>query len=136
MSDAISRAEALTSDFAAIVESWGKSLAQPKTEFTRDSSILRFELAYEVGWKLLPTLLREQGYEANSPRQAFQRAFATGWIRNEEIWDDIIRARNKAVHVYREVEAEALFKQLAQFHDAFQQLVKAIPQTGVFTSTA
>lgn len=86
----------------------------------------QIELAYEVGWKLLQTLLREQGYEVNSPRQAFQHAFAIGWIRDEEIWDDIIRARNNAVHVYREAEAEALFANLKRFHEAFRQLLDAI----------
>jgi nucleotidyltransferase substrate binding protein (TIGR01987 family) len=127
MNDISSKERALKADFATIVESWGKSLAQPKTEFTRDSAILRFELAYEVSWKLLQGLLRRQGYEVNSPRQAFERAFALEWIRDEEIWDDIIRARNKAVHVYRETEAEALFQDLARFHHAFQELGKGLP---------
>ena len=108
------------------MENWGKSLTAPKTEFTRDSAILRFELAFEVGWKLLQTLLREQGYEVGSPRQAFQSAFSVGWIRDEEIWDDIIRARNSAVHVYREADAEALYGDLKRFHDAFEDLHEAI----------
>ena len=101
-------------------------MAEPKTEFTRDSAILRFELAFEVGWKLLQILLREQGHEVNSPRQAFEHAFAVGWIRDEVIWDDIIRARNNAVHVYREADAEALFASLKRFHEAFEQLRTAI----------
>jgi nucleotidyltransferase substrate binding protein (TIGR01987 family) len=120
------KVQALRNDFAKVIASWGKSLAESKTEFTRDSAILRFELAYEVGWKLLQTLLREQGYETSSPRQAFERAFAIGWIRDEEIWDDIIQARNNAVHVYREADAEALFANFKRFHEAFEQLRKAI----------
>ena len=126
MSNPSQKAKALQNDFATIVASWGKSLAQSKTEFTRDSAILRFELAYEVGWKLLQTLLREQGYQVSSPRQAFQRAFAIGWIRNEEIWDDVIRARNNAVHIYREADAEALFADLPRFHELFRQLLDAV----------
>jgi O-phosphoseryl-tRNA(Cys) synthetase len=39
---------------------------------------LRFELTFEVAWKLCQRLVREQGLEANSPRQAFQQAFF-GW---------------------------------------------------------
>ena len=126
MSDTNPKATALRKDFAAVVTNWQRSLAEPKTEFTRDSAILRFELAFEVGRKLLQILLREQGYEVNSPRQAFEHAFAVGWIRDEEIWDDIIRARNNAVHVYREADAEALFSNLKRFHEAFEQLGKAI----------
>jgi nucleotidyltransferase substrate binding protein (TIGR01987 family) len=127
MTKPMPRGDALRQDFTTIVASWAKSLAQSKTEFTRDSAILRFELAYEVGWKLLQSVLREQGYEVNSPRQAFQRAFAMGWASDEEIWDDIIRARNNAVHIYREADAEALFKNLKRFLQAFEQLLKTIP---------
>lgn len=104
----------------------GEALRQPKTEFTRDSAILRFELTYEVTWKLLQALLREEGYEVNSPRQAFQRAFAIGWIGDEQIWDDIIRARNAAVHVYREADAERLFGELEQYQRAFDQLANSL----------
>lgn len=121
------RTDALRADFAAIVTKWEEALRQPKTTFTRDSAILRFELAYEVTWKLLQVLLREQGFEVNSPRQAFERAFAIGWIGDEQIWDEIIRARNSAVHVYREADAELLFAELERFHRAFAQLARSLP---------
>lgn len=105
----------------------GRSFASAKTEFTRDSAILRFKLAYEVTWKLLQLLLREQGYEVLSPRQAFQQAFAIGWIADEVVWDDIIRARNTAVHVYRESEVEALYRELAGFQKHSRRLVARSP---------
>ena len=127
MSPSVSKSVPLKADFAAVLKGWRKSLEEPKTEFTRDSAILRFELAYEVSWKLLQVLLREQGYEVNSPRQAFQQAFSIGWVRDEEVWDDVIRARNMATHVYREADAEALFARLSNFHEAFAQLAKALP---------
>lgn len=127
MTPAKPRIDALRSDFAAIVASWGEALNQPKTEYTRDSAILRFELAYEVTWKLLQLLLREEGHEVNSPRQAFERAFAIGWITDETLWDTMIRARNTAVHVYREADAERLFNTLKRFQGAFANLVKSLP---------
>ena len=127
MNDSEAKLTALCSDFTRIVRSWREALDQPKTEFTRDSAILRFELAYEVTWKLLQMLLREQGFEVSSPRQAFQRAFTVGWINDEELWDDIIRARNAAVHVYREEDAEALYKKLDSFQQAFESLKVSIP---------
>lgn len=121
------RSDALRSDFAAILESWRQALCEPKSEFTRDSAILRFELAYEVTWKLLQTLSRDQGYEVHSPRQAFQHAFTLGWISDEQVWDDVIRARNRAVHVYREADAERLFQELEAFHQAFAELAGSLP---------
>jgi nucleotidyltransferase substrate binding protein (TIGR01987 family) len=83
-------------------------------------------LTFEVGWKVVQLLVREQGLDANSPRQASQQAFALGWITDEEVWADIIRARNTAVHVYREEYAEALYRELGRYYQAFEQLQAAI----------
>ncbi len=94
----------------------------------RDSAILRFELTFEVAWKLVQILVRAQGFEANSPRQAFQQAFTLGWISNEEIWADIIRARNTAVHVYRQEYAETLYNELSAYHQAFQELQNSLSE--------
>ncbi len=113
---------ALVEDFNHILTRWGEALIQPESDLTRDSAILRFELAFEVTWKLLQLLGREQGYEVNSPRQAFQQAFKLGWLTDEEVWADIIQARNTAVHVYREEYAQALYNELKRHYEAFLSL--------------
>jgi len=105
-----------------ILSRWGDALAQPQSDIVRDSAILRFELAFEVAWKLVQLLVREHGFEANSPRRAFQQAFTIGWISNEEVWADILRARNTAVHVYRQEYAQALYDELNKYYQAFQEL--------------
>jgi nucleotidyltransferase substrate binding protein (TIGR01987 family) len=118
--------EALKKDFEDILSRWREVLEQPESDVIRDSAILRFELTYEVAWKLVQLLAREQGYEVNSPRQAFQRAFSLGWISDEEIWADIIRARNTATHVYRQEYAEALYRELGKYYQAFEELRDAL----------
>lgn len=120
------RKQALRKDFESILSRWGKVLDQPENEIIRDAAILRFELAFEVGWKLVQLLAREQGYEVKSPRQAFQRAFTMGWITDEEVWADIVKARNTAVHVYRQEYAKVLYLKLANFYEAFQELKESV----------
>ena len=122
--------ESLEKDFEDILSRWGEVLGEPTSDIIRDSAILRFELTFEVAWKLVQLLAREQGYETNSPRQAFQQAFAMGWITDEEVWADIIKARNTAVHVYRQEYAEALYSQLGKYYQAFRQLKDAIMAEG------
>lgn len=112
----------LKADFDNILASWGKALHAPKSAMARDSAILRFELTYEVTWKLLQLVLEEQGFQVKSPRQSFQQAFSMGWFPDEEIWVDIMKARNTAVHVYREAYAEALYNQLHDYYQTFQEL--------------
>lgn len=120
------RKKALVEDMKNILSRWGDVLDQPESDLVRDAAILRFELAFEVTWKLIQFLAREQGYEVNSPRQAFQRAFSMGWITDEEVWADIIRARNTAVHVYRQEYARALYLELGPFYRAFRELWDAL----------
>ena len=117
-------------DLERIVAHWAEALAAMQaggTDRDRDSAILRFELAYEVAWKLLQRMARLQGLEAAGPRQAFSQAFRLGWIDDETAWFDIITARNLAVHVYREATATALAAELPRHLTAFQQLLAKLP---------
>lgn len=112
-------------DFDRILDQFAEVMATPKSELDsrdRDSGILRFELCYEVCWKLLQRMVRDQGYESNGPRSAFEKAFALGWIEDESVWHDIMKDRNTAVHVYREEWAEDLFRRLPDYEAAFQAL--------------
>jgi nucleotidyltransferase substrate binding protein (TIGR01987 family) len=116
-------------DFERILSQFAEVMATPASDLDsrdRDSGILRFELCYEVCWKLLQRLVRDQGYESNGPRSAFEKAFALGWIENESVWYDLMKDRNTAVHVYREEWAEALFLRLNAYMEAFQALRDAL----------
>ena len=117
-------------DFDHILEQFEEVMRIPAGERNsrdRDSGILRFELCFEVCWKLLQRLVRSEGYESNGPRSAFEKAFALGWIGDEAIWHDIIKDRNTAVHVYREEWAQELFDRLPDYLIAFRELRGALP---------
>ena len=113
-------------DFDSVVTRLSESLSLPTDGIVRDSAILRFELAYEAGWKCVRAFLREEGVEAASPRQVFSGAFRLGWVKDEVTWKEILEDRNLAVHVYREALADALFERLPTYRDQFIQLVEAL----------
>ena len=117
-------------DLANVVGRWREALTAWQaagSDRDRDSAILRFGLAYEVAWKHLQVLAREQGLESAGPRQAFENAFRLGWIEDEVIWRDVLTARNQAVHVYREAWAQALAERLPGLHVAFARLLERLP---------
>jgi nucleotidyltransferase substrate binding protein (TIGR01987 family) len=117
-------------DFERVLARWDESLVAWQSggsDRDRDSAILRFELTYEVAWKHLQSLARAQGLESAGPRQAFENAFRLGWIEDEVVWVDAIRARNAAVHAYREALAQELAASLPKLHAAFAALLKALP---------
>ena len=126
----MSTLEQSRTDFERIIVRWAEALAasaRTGSDRDRDSAILRFELAYEVAWKLLQRMARLQGLEAAGPREAFSQAFKLGWIEDETAWFDIITARNFAVHVYHEASATALAAELPRHLATFQQLLARLP---------
>lgn len=68
-----------------------------------------FELCYEQSWKLIQKKAAQDGKRINSPREAFQHAFQSGWIQNDQHWIQMIDDRNLAVHTYDRETAETVW---------------------------
>ena len=98
------------------------ALAQPKTEWTRDSAIQRFEFTFELAWKAVATVAQAHGVEARSPREAFKQAFALGWVTDEDVWLRTLDDRNRTTHTYNEAVAEEIFGQLGGYASALRAL--------------
>lgn len=88
------------------------ALAQPKTEWTRDAAIQRFEFTFELAWKAVARLARVEGIEAPSPRQALRAAMRLGWIEDDPAWLAMLDDRNRTSHTYNEATAEAIYSRL------------------------
>ena len=112
--------------FGAALDRLDDALAQPKTEWTRDSAIQRFEFTFELAWKAVANLAEAQGVDARSPREAFMRAFALGWIDEEDVWLRMLDDRNRTTHTYHEAVAEEIFKRLPVYARALGALSKAL----------
>ncbi len=112
--------------FGAALDRLDDALAQPKTEWTRDSAIQRFEFTFELVWKAVATVAEAQGVDARSPREAFKRAFALGWIDEEDVWLRMLDDRNRTTHTYNEAVAEEIFKRLPVYAGALRALSKAL----------
>lgn len=91
------------------------ALEQPKTEWTRDAAIQRFEFTFELAWKATAHTARAHGVEARSPREAFKQAFALGWVTEEDIWLRMLDDRNRTTHTYNEIVAEEIFGRLPAY---------------------
>jgi nucleotidyltransferase substrate binding protein (TIGR01987 family) len=91
------------------------ALEQPKTEWTRDAAIQRFEFCFELAWKTVTRAARHEGIQCASPRQAFRAAMKLGWIADETIWFDMLDDRNRTSHTYNETTAELIFSRLPAY---------------------
>ena len=109
----------MTPEARAVVDTLGRALVrlrsameQPKTEWTRDSAIQRFEFTFELAWKAVARVAREEGIECPSPRTAFRTALKLGWITDDENWLTMLDDRNRTSHTYNEATAEDLYSRL------------------------
>jgi len=76
----------------------------------RNSLIKCFEIAFELSWKTLADFLRTQGVniEQISPRAIIRKGFSAGYLKNEQLWLDLLDDRNNMVHIYRESMANGV----------------------------
>ncbi len=75
-------------------------------EALRDSIIKKFEYTFELSWKTIKAYLEEEGYEEmSSPRKVLKQAFESNIIIDEEVWSNMLEARNSTAHTYDEEKA-------------------------------
>jgi nucleotidyltransferase substrate binding protein (TIGR01987 family) len=67
-----------------------------------------FEMAFELGWKLLKDYEEAEGYTVKSPWDAIKLAFQAGFIRQGHDWMDALEDRNLTTHTYNEQTAIAV----------------------------
>lgn len=116
--------------FEAAVGRLQAALAQPKTEWTRDAAIQRFEFTFELAWKIVTRFARAEGIECPSPRQALKAAFRLGWVEDDHLWLSMLDDRNRTSHTYHEPTAEEIFGRLPKYASALGKLHGRLASAG------
>lgn len=110
--------------------SLARALAQPLDEFTRDSSIQRFEYTYELAWKTIRrVLLNELGLvdvEGASRRELYRMAAQQALMPDPSLWFEFHDARNRTSHTYNETTADEVYAVAVRFLPSAEELLKAL----------
>ena len=125
------RLNLLLTDFERVLARLDEALAAGSAPFARDSSILHFELCFEVAWKSARALALIQGLRPAGPRDSFSSLITLGLELDEQVLASMLRARNDAVHLYHEALAEALRAKLPGFLLEFRRIAAQIRQRTV-----
>ncbi len=105
-----------------------------ESDIKRDAVIKRFEFTYELLWKTYKQIARLQKLDYFSPKACFQFAFKAGLIKDEQLFLEIIDARDKTTHVYSEQEAKKIYDFVKQrVTGAFNIAEKEIEKKGLET---
>ena len=122
-------------DLEKAVTRLGEMSTRPKEEAVRDSVIMRFELAFELAWKVLKDALEDKGIvplPAN-PKDNIRLAAENGLVDDVQTWFDFLDARNLATHVYDETMADSLYAIIkTRFYPLVQKLVEQTKKEDTF----
>ena len=98
--------------------------ARMELDSIRDGAIQRFEFSTELAWKTLREYLQDQGYvDLNSPKTVMRKAYAVGFLPEEDAWVRLIEARNQTSHIYDEETAQRIF---AEIRDCFAPMLRSL----------
>ncbi|ADH60487.1 nucleotidyltransferase substrate binding protein, HI0074 family [Thermoanaerobacter mathranii subsp. mathranii str. A3] len=123
------RVEKFFNDFAKAFENLKKATEVAKDDLDIDGTIKRFELCYELAWKLMKEYLADLGIIVKGPREAFKQAFINDLIENEEVWLKMIEDRNLLVHIYTHEQSRDIFQRIKDEHVAeLGEFYKSIQQ--------
>lgn len=70
--------------------------------------IQAYEIAFELCWKTIKDYLHYNGIKVDTPREAIKEGFANNIITDGLIWIEMMEARNKTSHTYKEEFAKEL----------------------------
>ncbi|NOX36044.1 MAG: DUF86 domain-containing protein [Calditrichaeota bacterium] len=101
-------------DYKRAVENLGIAVRTAKDDLGIDGTIKRFELCYELAWKLIKEVLADRGIICKNPRDCFKEAFNNKLIDDQERWLDMIKDRNLLVHTYDASISREVFQHIEE----------------------
>jgi nucleotidyltransferase substrate binding protein (TIGR01987 family) len=94
------------------------------TEPFRESTIQRFEYTFELSWKLMSSILYDQGMATTGVKNIIRSAAQLALIDNPSRWFEYADARNQASHIYKEEVALAVYQTaISDFVDNVEKLL-------------
>lgn len=115
----------LLKHLATAVEQLDAALAMDITnDVLKAGCIQYFEFCFELAWKTIKCIAEEEGQnDCSSPKASLKQAFANGWIAEEEVWLDMLSARNRMSHTYNAKDALSVFDSLPVYLSALKTLL-------------
>lgn len=74
--------------------------------------IQAFEMVFELAWKTMKDYLEYEGIKTDTPRETIKNAFLRNVISDGDCWIEMLEARNKTSHTYKEEFAKSVAKEV------------------------
>jgi nucleotidyltransferase substrate binding protein (TIGR01987 family) len=94
-----------------------------------DGTIKRFELCYELSWKIIKLYLEDLGIICKSPKDCFKQAKINNLIEDEVAWIEMIETRNQLVYEYSSNFSREIFEKIKNdYVEILEELYKNIKE--------
>jgi len=97
-------------------DSLKKGVDWAETLLEKDGVIQRFEYTFELFWKTLKLILRDMGIDCYSPKSCIKEAFRAGFLKDDEIFLDMLEDRKLTSHIYDEATSEEIFERIKKVY--------------------
>lgn len=126
------KAELLLSDLQAALSRLEEALIlDVESDVYKAGCIQYFEFTFELAWKSIKATAEEAGLDAGgSPKSSLKTAYRQGWIADEEVWLEMLEARNRMSHTYDAKDALKVYEKLRGFIESLQALVSSLKEAG------
>jgi len=108
------RIEKTLEDFEKAVQNLRYAVENARDDLDIDGTIKRFELCYELSWKVIRLYLEDLGIICRSPRDCFKQAKSNGLIGEDLVWMEMIDTRNRLVHEYSSEFSREIFEEIKE----------------------
>ena len=118
----------LISSFEQALKSLTNVLQSPaQNDLEKAGCIQYFEFCFELAWKSIRIITANQGIDnCVSPKACLKQAFAAHWIDHEEIWLDMLSARNRMSHTYNATDALMVYVRLKEYRQELENLLAVL----------
>ena len=115
----------ILADYEVALAQLEGALAVPAdSDLIKAGCIQYFEFCFDLAWKSIKFVSSSQGLpDCASPKACLKQAFGAGWIEDEEVWLEMLEARNRMSHTYNARDALAIYERLGHFPPAFKGLL-------------
>lgn len=93
-----------------------------------DATIQRFKFTYELFWRWLRLVIKEEGVEVNFPKAVLKEAYKAGMINNEEIWLKMLKDRSLTSHAYNEDLAISIYDNIKTYASLIKEVLEKYKQ--------
>ena len=104
-------------DLSAALARLGEALRIPVADdVVKAGTIQYFEFSFELAWKAIKIISEDLGLPpCLSPKACLRAAFTQGWIDQEDLWLEMLDARNRMAHTYDAARALSIHGRLADY---------------------